>query len=234
MSLTDNARDVAFTTLWPSDTIVIVREGSFNRATDVVEVVGDAGSIYVYRIAHGFTRPVFVDLLWKMTADWTDGGCYDVADDISIAYSDSTYIYIVSSIFLTATGTFQYKVIGSWIYDFDTTNPLVQSYMSTTKDRLFDTSMNYQKIFKQGELSFGSSSTKSVTHSLGYRPNFRVFYEALPGEVWPMYAGGTANPFLYDFDMAECQARMKTTDLDVQLSSVTSTRRAWYKIYLDA
>jgi hypothetical protein len=234
MSLVSNAQNVAFTTRWPSDKIVGVWEGSFNRATDVTTVTGDFGSIYVYRIAHGLTRPVATDLLWKATAGWTDGGCTDNFGDISISYSDSTYIYVVSSAFAPAVGTMTYKVIGSWIPDYDNTNPLVSSYVSSNKTKVFDTSINYQKVYLQNALSYTSPSTQSVTHSLGYRPNFRVFYEAFNGQVWPCYSGGTANPFLYDSSMVECIASVTTTSLSVELLSVTGTKRAWYKVYLDA
>lgn len=234
MSLLSNAQDVSFTTRWPSDKIVGVWEGSFNRATDVIEVVGDSGSIFVYRVAHGLPRPVFSDLLWKIGGAWTDGGSADSIGDVSISYCDSTYLYIVSSVFVPAAGTFQYKVIGSWITDYDATNPLVASYVSTNKTKVFDTSVNYQKIYDQNVLTFPSAATQSVSHPLGYRANFRVFYEAITGEVWPMYAGGASNPFLYDSSMTECRARMKTTALEVQLETVVTTKRAWYKIYLDA
>jgi hypothetical protein len=228
MSLTSNARDVAFTTEWPSDKIVGVYEGSFNIATDVTTITADLGSIYVYRIPHGFSRPVFCDLLWKTTGSWNDAG------DGSIAYSDATYIYIVGAVFVPGAGTMQYKVIATWIDSYDNTNPLVPSFISSTKSKLFDTSDNYQKIYDQNVLSFGSSSTQIVSHSLGYRPNFRVFYEALPGQVWPMFAGGVANPYLYNSAMVEAHGRMKTTGLEVELDSVTVPTRAWYKVYLDA
>lgn len=234
MSLTSNARNVSFTTRWPTDKIVDVWEGSFNRATDVIAVTGDSGSLYVYRIKHGFTRPVAVDLLWQISGGWADGGSGDSAGDISIAYSDSTYIYIVSSLFVTATGTMNYKVIASWIDNYDATNPLVSSFISPQKNTIFDSRVNYQKIFDQNVLSFATDSTQSVTHILGYRANFRVFYEAIAGQVWPMYSGGASNPFLYDSGMAQSRARMTTSALQVQLETVSSTRRAWYKIYLDA
>lgn len=233
MSLISNARNVAFTTRWPTDKIVNVWEGSFNRATDVTAVTGDFGSIYVYRIAHGFTRPVAVDLLWKISGAWTDGGCADSANDVSIAYADSTYIYIVSSVFVTATGTMQYKAIGYWITNYDNTNPLVNSYISSNKNTIFDTRNNYQKIYDQNVLSFGSDSTQPVTHGLGYRPNYRVFYEAVAGQVWPMYSSGVSNPFLYDSHISECSAYATTSLLNISMSSVSSTKRAWYKIYLD-
>lgn len=233
MSLTSNANRVAFAAPhFNYDKIVAVFEGSFNRATDVIEVVGDAGSIYVYRIAHGFTRPVFPDLIWKISGNWTDSGCSD-GTDISIAYSDSTYIYVVSSVFSTASGTFQYKVIATWIDDYDGTNPTVGAFHDTTKAILFDSRANYQKIHDQGELSFASASTQNVSHGLGYRANFRVFYEALPGQVWPAFYGGASNPFLYQFSMSECMARMTSSALAIELFFVSSTKRVWYKIYLD-
>jgi hypothetical protein len=233
MSLTSNARNVSFSTRWPSDKIVGVWEDSFNRATDVTTVTGDLGSIYVYRISHGLTRPLATDLLWKISGSWTDGGSSD-GTDISISYSDSTYIYIVSSVFAPAVGTMNYKVIGTWITDYDNTNPLVASFVSPNKTTVFDTRVNYQKIFDQNVLNFASSGTQQVSHLLGYRANFRVYYEAIANHVWPMYAGGAANPFLYDSAMAECRARMTNNTLDVQLESVSSTRRAWYKVYLDS
>lgn len=234
MSLIDNAANVAFAVpRFNTDKIVGVWEGSFNRATDVVEVVGDAGSIYVYRRAHGFTRPVFADLLWKIGGGWTDGGCADSAGDVSIAYADSTYVYVVSSVFAPAVGTMQYKVIGSWIDSYDNTDPLVDAFHASTKATLFDSRENYQKIYDQDVLSFTVAETQTVTHSLSYRANFRVFFEAITGEVWPMYAGGASNPFLYDNGLTECRARMKVNTLEVELESVASTKRAWYKIYLD-
>lgn len=233
MSLASNARSVAFTTRWPSDKIVNVWEGSFDRATDVIEVIGDLGSIFVYRIAHGFTRPVATDLLWKISSGWADGGSADNAGDVSIAYSDSTYVYIVSSVFAPAAGTMYYKVIGMWITDYDNTNPLVNSYISSNKETVFNTRNNYQKIYDQNVLTYASSTTQSVIHGLGYKPNFRVFYEALPGQVWPMYAGGASNPFFYDSNMTECYASTTNSLLDVSLDFVSATTRAWYKIYLD-
>ena len=233
MSLISNARDVAFSTRWPTDKIINVWEGSFNRATEVTTVTGDLGTIYVYRIAHGLTRPVACDLLWTIGGAWTDGGSYDASTDISIAYSDSTYIYVISSLYVAAAGTMQYKVLGYWIDEYDTSNPLVESFVSSNKNTVFDTRDSYQKIYDQNVLGFGSSSTQPILHSLGYRPNYRVFYEAISGQVWPMFAGGISNPFLYDTSMAECTAYTTTTTLSVELSSVTSTRRAWYKIYLD-
>ncbi|HJQ08000.1 MAG TPA: hypothetical protein VJ836_00800 [Candidatus Saccharimonadales bacterium] len=233
MSLVNNSASVAFAGRYSTDKIVGVWEGSFNRATDVITRTGDLGTIYLYRIAHGYARPIAADLLWSTdNVTFADGGSSD-GTDISIPYSDNTYVYIISSLFAPAVGTMYYKLIGNWIDNYDNTNPLVNSYISSNKNILFDTRENYQKIYDQNVLSFTSASTQTVTHGLNRLANFRVFYEAFAGEIWPAYAGGASNPFLFDTAMTECDARMKVNTLEVELLTVPSTRRAWYKIYLD-
>lgn len=232
-SLVSNAANVAFASGYDIDKIVAVYEGSFNRATDVTAITGDLGDIYTFRIPHGFTRPVAVDLLWKIGGAWTDGGSADSIGDTSIAFCGNTNIHIVSSVFAPAAGTFQYKVVATWIADYDTTNPLVASFNSPTKSTNFDSRDNYQKIYDQGVLTFAAPGTQIRVHDLGRKPNFQVFYEATPGTVWPAYAGGASNPFLYDSAMTECEPYVTTTGLSITLSTVTTPKRAWYKIYLD-
>lgn len=234
MSLISDANDIAFFSTYDVDKIVGVWEGSFNRATDVITRTGDFGNIYLYRIAHGFTRPVFVDYIWQIGGVWADSGSLDDLGDTSIAFSDSTYIYIVSSVFAPAAGTMNYKVIASWITDYDTTNPSVTPYQSPLKQVNFDSRDNYQKIYRQNVLSYAVAGTQSVIHGIGRKVNFRVFYEAITNEVWPAFAGGASNPFLYSSTMTECRATNTTTTLSVQLEVVASTKRAWYKIYLDS
>lgn len=235
MSLVDSSEFIAFDTTHPIDKIVYVWEGNFNRATDVIERVGSFGSIYVYRIEHGFTRPVFVDLLWSDdNITWADAGVVaSPSGDVSLGFSDSTYVYVISSLFAPGVGTRYYKAIGFWIDDYDTTNPLVNTYESTNNTINFDSRLNYQKIFQQGALSFGSATTQSIAHNLNKRPNFRVFFEAFSGEVWPMNSGGASNPFLYDANQTECHSRINNTSLDIRLDTVPATRRAWYRTYLD-
>ncbi len=234
MSLISNAADVAFASSHNIDKIVGVWEGSFNRATDVIERVGDAGSIFVHRIPHGLTRPVFTDLLFTTASTFADGGNADDAGITSLAFSDSTYAYIVSSVFAPAVGTMQYKLIATWITDYDSTNPSVEPYQSTTKDINFDSRLNYQKIYLQDDLTFDSPGIQAAGHDLNSLANFRVFFESFDDEVWPMHAGGASNPFLYDnTDMCQCTAVMTTANLFVQLDTTPTPRRAWYKIYLD-
>lgn len=235
MSLVDNAQNVAFTTRWPTDKIVGVWEGSYNRATEVVTRTFTSGGmpydVFFYRIPHGFTRPVFCDLLWSTdNVVFSDGGSRALSVDPSIAFSDSTYIYIYDSQGAASAGTAYYKVIAVWIDEYDGTNPLVQPFVSTTKDILFDTRLNYQKIYQQGVLTFNSAGIQSVDHELLRRPNFRVYFESFSGEVWPMHNGSL---FTFDDNQTECKALMFDTGLAVQLISVPSARRAWYKVYLD-
>lgn len=246
MSLVDNARDVAFTTRWPTDKIVGVWEGSYNRATDVIFRTYTFSTVpydvYFYRIPHGFTRPVFCDLLWSNDGViYVDGGSGGlIGTEPSIAFSDSTYIYIYDSQGVAATGTAYYKVIAFWIDSYDGTNPLVSSYISSNKDVLFSTENNYQKIYLQGTSSFNfsagvaSSPTNSIAHGLGYMPNFRVFYEAFANEVWPMQDNGT---FLFADDQLACTANTTTSNLNITIdhpiSSSTTSARAWYRLYLD-
>lgn len=235
MFLVENANNVVFDTALSIDKIVDVWEGSFDKAT-AIKRSGDSGDIYVYRISHGFTRPIFVDLLWSDdNITWADSGVAQTSiGDFSLAFSDSTYIYIISSLFAPAVGTRYYKAIGFWIDDYDTTNPLVSSFLSANKKVNFDSRLNYQKIYDHNVLNFATATTQTVSHDLGIRPNFRVFFEAFPGEVWPMNSGGAGNPFNYDSNQTECKARMHSSGLDVTLSTVPSNRRAWYRIYADS
>lgn len=236
MSLVDNANSTVYATAFPIDKIVDVWEGSFNKATETIIRSGSFGDIYVYRIAHGFTRPVFVDLLWSDdNITWVDGGVAATAiGDVSLAFSDSTYIYIIGSLFAPGVGTRYYKAIGFWIDTYDATNPLVPGFLSSNKQINFDSRLNYQKIYRQNVLTFGSATTQTVTHGLGRRPNFRVFFEAFSGEVWPMNSGGASNPFDYDVNQTECHSRMNNTGLDITLDTVPASRRVWYRIYLDS
>lgn len=236
MSLVDNISDVAFASTYPVDKIVGVWEGTFNKSSDTTTRTGGAGSIKVFAIPHGYTRPVVVDLLWSDNGTtWADGGG-SIGTNTSIAFSDSTNIYIVAS---STTGTQHYKAIAVWMDEYDTSNPLVDSYISSTKDVLFDSRVNYQKINLEDETTyspgtFGSSQTISVSHSLGYKPNAKAWFEPFSGEVWPLNSGGAANPFLYDFAQDEAIMEIYSDRIDVIVSRFSNaTRKIWFKIYFD-
>lgn len=216
------------------DKIVRVFEGSYNAATDTIvrtyTLAGFPLDVYFYRFAHGLPRPVECDLLAS-----TDGGTtYVDGGHDRIAISDSTYVYIFDSVGVAGAGTVKYKVLCTWIDNYDNTNPFIESVMYRSKPFSLDSRLNYQKIYDQNVLTFNSSTSQTVIHSLGYSPNAKVFFEAFPGEVWPLNAGGASNLFLVDDNQAECRLKIETSQIVVSMDSVTSAKRAWYKIYYDA
>lgn len=237
MSLVNNIDKVAFASPYSIDKIVRVWEGTFSIPGST-ELREDEfiGSIRVHKIAHGFSRPVFVDLIWSLNGStWADGGG-TISGNSSIAFSDSTHIYIVAA---ASSGTQHYKVVASWIDTYDGSNPLVDSYSAPQKSVLFDSRDNYQKINKEGTTTypsgtFGSAHTVTVSHSLGYIPNAKAYFEPIAGEVWPLNAGGIQNPFLYDGNQDEAFMRIYNNRLEIEVLRFSgATRRVWYKIYYD-
>lgn len=236
MSLVDNIDKVAFTSRYPIDKIVGVYEGSFDKASDTTTRTGGITNINVFPIPHGQSRPVFVDLLWSDDdATYADGGS-NIGTNSSIAFSDDTNIYIIAS---SATGTQYYKAIAVWIDEYDDTDPLVEAFTPDANKPLFDSRSNYQKIYEDGEATysagtFGSSSTVTVLHPLGYKPNARAWFEPISGEVWPLNSGGAGNPFLYDFNQDEAHMEIYDSRVDIIVARFSNAeRKIWYKVYFD-
>lgn len=230
MSLATNASDgkVAYASEYATDKIVGIFPGSYNIATQTT-IIG--GFLYRYSIPHTFGRPVFAELV----ASYNGGNNEDGGAGFANVYSDSSNIYIITS---ASTGTVAYQVIATWIDNYDTSNPVITPSISVTNNKFFDSRNNYQKVYLQNVISApGTSGTASVNHNLGYTPNCKVFIEALPGQVWPMIAGGLADPWLYDFAAQyECEARISTTNVTMNYTggvSAASTVRIWYRIYFD-
>jgi len=233
MSLASNYQNVAFATEYAVDKIVGVYVGSFNAATQTT-VIG--GYLYQYSFSHPFTRPVFCELLWSLDGiTYADGGSGLLSGVPGIAYSDATNIYVTTGL---NVGTIYYKVIASWIDNYDTTNPLIAPVLNTVSNFYFDSRKNYQKIYKQDTLPLNSSSgTLSYIHGLGYTPNAKVFFESISGQVWPSIAGGTNNYFLYDpSSQYECEATITTSILNMVLQGGAGSvsTRVWYRVYLDS
>lgn len=228
-----STEDLGFTSDANIDKIVNVFEGSFSPGS--ATTIG--GFLKQHSISHGFSRPVYTDLLWSTdNTNWIDGGAGQAAGtfDSSIAYSDSSNVYILTT---RTTGTLYYKLICLWIDEYDGSDPDISDYAAATNTIALESDSNYQKIFSEGTLSFTANATKTATHSLTYRPNFRVYIEAISGEVWPANFGGASNPFLYDFtNQVEAEVWTSTTDVSVKFyyGSSTSTRKAWYKIFYDS
>lgn len=221
------------------DKIVGVWSGSYTKGTDTTtRTDGFVGSIEVYSFSHGFTRPVFISYLWSEdNVTWVDGGGTLTGGNSSIAFSDSSNIYLATS---STTGTQYYKVIAYWIDSYDGTDPTVGEYASGIKNTKFDSRLNYQKIAFEGETSyspgtFGSSTTITVPHTLAYIPNAKVFFEPIAGEVWPLNAGGASNPFLYDAAQDEAYMQIYSSIINITVNRFSNdTRRIWYRGYYDA
>lgn len=213
---------VAFLSSLNLDKIVRVYEGTYNRATD--PVLHNDG--YFYRIEHDLPRPVFCELMSS-----TGGITYDRT---SIAMSDSDYVYIFDG-FVPDVGTVYYKVICSWIDNYDSSNPSIESIMYRDKPFSLDSRLNYQKIYNQDVLTFNSSSTQTVLHELGYIPNAKGFFEPFPGEVWPLNSGGVSNPFLIDpATQLEGYIEIYSDRISVNVLGGTNfPARVWYRIYYD-
>ena len=241
MSLVSNATKVSYFSGYINDKLVRVFTGSYNAATDLTERAGDLGPIYVYRIAHGLTRPVFCELLWSDDGGTTfyDMGVGNLAGSAKIAFSDSTYVYIFHG-YSTAAATITYKVYCSWIENYDATDPLVDTISYTNAPIQFDSRLNFQKIYLQDELSFtpgtfGTTETQSISHPLGYTPNVKFYFEPFTNEVWPANGGGSSNFFLYDFEQDEAELEIYDSRVDFIINKFSNaTRRGWYRIYYDA
>jgi len=219
------------------DKIVAVFEGTFNNATDVLTRTGGISSFNYYRIAHGFPIPLFTELLWSTdNITYVDGGAgANASGQQSISYCDSTYIYIVAP---SAVGTTYYKVICSWITDYDENDYFVDISLLGNKPLVFNSANNYQKIFQEGVLTFDNTgvgpSTQTVIHDLGYTPNAKVFVEDFSGEVWTVNFGGASNPYNIDVSQMEGNYYVDTTLLSASAFFVTGTKRMWYRIYYDS
>lgn len=231
MSLQSNYQNVAFATEYAVDKIVGIYTDSFDAATQTT-VLG--GYLYQYAFSHSFTRPVFCELLWSLDgSQYADGGSGVLGGTEGIAYSDKNNIYVTTGI---NAGRVYYKVIASWIDNYDNTNPLITPVINTTNNFYFDSRKNYEKVYKQDILTLsGVSGTLSYIHGLGYPPNAKVYYEAFPGQIWPSIGGGE-NFFLYDpVNQYVCETTMTSSTLNINLQggvgSVSS--RAWYRVYLD-
>jgi hypothetical protein len=233
MSQVTNASKIAFSTAFNVDKIVGIYTGSYNSATQTTTL---GGYLYQYAIPHSFTRPVFCDLLVSTDGvNYQDGGTTG-GTLAGIAYSDASNIYVTTG---NASGTIFYKVVASWIDNYDTTNPLVTPvFQGLTNSAFFDSRQNYQKTYTAGVVTataLGTDTLFNIAHSLGYTPNAKLYFEAVSGQVWPQIYGGTNDYWLYATSMSECYEVISSSNLTIDCfpSATGHSTRVWYKIYLD-
>lgn len=233
MSLIDNTEKIALTSEYPTDKVVRTFKGSFNAATafDV------AGYMKRHVVNHDLTRPFIPRLKWSTdNVNWVDGGYSTRRGDTSylptIASTGDDYIHILTGI---TSGTVYYEITAVWIDDYDGSNPSIEPFHDPASPINFDSRDNLRSIFMQDELSTAdanSSGELEVFHNLGYEPDVWVYFESFVGEVWPAYAGGLSNFFLYDFsNQGELDYQIYSDRLFISYSGPAPDRRIFYRIY---
>jgi len=239
MSQISNVQNINFSTAFAIDKICGVLSNTFTAGAPTL-----GGYLYQYTIPHSFTRPTFCDALFsKDGTNYVPNGQADTSNSYNI-YSDSSNIYLITT---ATSGTIYYKEVSTWIDDFDNTNPLVsptfQTTLPTSDNTYFDSRKNYQKVLQQNVVSLSSPGagmvgTYTVNHNLGYVPNYKIFFESLPGQVWPSISGGAQDIWFYDTaHQYECYGVINSTTLTISYScgaSAAANFRVWYRIYYDA
>lgn len=233
MSLADFAAQISFTTRFETDKICGIITDSYNAA-DYDSVLG--GYLYVKAIPHTFIRPVFCDALFSNDGtNFTPNG--QVLEDLSASlnvFSDANNIYIMNT---ANSGTVSYKIVCTWIDNYDPSNPLITPMLiesSTTAKYYFDTRANYQKILLPGEVTLNGTGTQDIEHSLDYAPHYKIFFESLPGQVWPAISGGTQDIWFFDnINQHEIYATINNLNLTLNYNGPNIDFRVWLKIYYD-
>lgn len=237
------ANKVNFSSTVSTDKTCAILVGSFDAANYNTRLGDNIVFAYLYQtnIAHNFTRPAFIDIIWSTDGStYIPGGIFNGAGDTAVnAYSDSSNIYLLTNV---NTGTIYYKIIATWIDNYDTTNPLITPVLQTTNNNYFDTRQNYQKLFLASSVTVnspGSNTTASTTiaHGLGYTPNFRMYFNSLPNQMWPSITGGGQDTWLYINTQYECYGVVDANNLTLTYTAgltPASTMTIYYKIYYDS
>jgi hypothetical protein len=237
MGQSAHVSNIAYSNAFAIDKICGILSNTFTASAFNV-----GGYLYKYTIPHNLTRPAFCDALFSTSnSTFVPNGQNDATNAYN-CYSDSSNFYLLTT---ASSGLIYYKLVSTWIDNFDTTNPLITPVFNTTlvtsNSTNFDSRRNYQKVFKENVVTLnnpgvGNTGTYPITHNLGYVPNYKVFFESLPGQVWPLFGPGDSI-WLYDLThQYACTAVMNSTTLTIKYtpgSGSASTFRLWYRIYYD-
>lgn len=239
MSQVSNVSKINFSTAFLTDKICGILSNTFTASSPNL-----GGYLYQYTISHSFTRPVFCDALFSANGTtFVPNGQADALNSYNV-YSDSSNIYLLTT---ASSGTIYYKEVSTWIDGYDNSNPLISPILQTTLPTsdltYFDSRKNYQKIFMHDVRSVpfpgvGVTNFLTINHNLGYVPRYKVFFESLPGQVWPLISGGVQDIWLYDSaHQYECSSIADSTTLNLIYkggASAAPNFRLWYRIYYDS
>lgn len=230
MSLATNALNVASASELEPDKIVGILTGSY-AASSYTDILG--GYLYRKWIPHSFGRPVFCEMSWSVDGvNYIDSGSsVGNGSQAALAYADSSNIYILTT---SNAGTLSYKVIATWIDNYDNTNPLISPILNTTSKFYYDSRSNIPKILSSAPVTISGTGSLPIAHGLSYAPRFKGYFESLTGQVWPLISGGTGDIWLYDaINQMECSAVIDTTNVTLSYIGPVSSRKLWYRIYAD-
>lgn len=238
MSQQTNAKNINYSSTFSTDKICGVLSNTFTAGSFNL-----GGYLYQYTIPHSFTRPVFCDALFSTNGTtFVPNGISDTSNSYNV-YADANNIYLLTT---ANSGTIYYKEVSTWVDNYDSTNPLItptlQTTLPTSTLTYFDSRQNYQKVLLSNVVTLnnpgvGNLGKLVVTHNLGYIPRSRLFFESLPGQIWPSIWGGAQDIWLYDpAHQFECVGAMTNSELGISYQGGTSSAasfRVWYEVYYD-
>lgn len=241
MSQIKNVANINYSTAFATDKICGVLSNTFTASTFNT---GSPAYLYQYTLPHNLTRPSFMDGIFSLNnSTFVPNGQSDGTNSYFV-YSDSSNYYILTT---ANSGLVYYKIVSTWVDNYDATNPLITPVFNATLPSVnnttyFDSRSNYQKILTSNVVTLnnpgaGNTGTYTVAHNLGYTPNFKIHFESLPNQVWPTINGGTKDLWLYDpAHQYEVYGVVDNTNLTITYSggsTSASTFRTWYRIYYD-
>lgn len=227
MTQLDHVDNIASSSAFNSDKIVGIFRDSYLASS--ATPVGTDVTRYRHDIPHSFGRPVFCELSWSSDGiNYYDGGT-DNGSQAAIAYSDTTNIHVLT---LGNSGTIYYKIIATWIDNFDATNPSIAPVLNTTSNLYFDSRQAIPKVVGAGTTTISGSGSSGIIHGLTFSPRFKCYFESFANQVWPLIAGGVSDIWLYDFtNQAECSALIDSMEITLDYVGPVSSRKLWYRMY---
>lgn len=240
-----NIPDVNFASAYEIDKACGTIVGSYNASDGTAVSGSQTVPLYYYAIPHSFTRPVFVDMLISLNNSAYIPQGVDLSNGQSfMAYSDSSNIYLLNTD--NSNTIYYYWIVCTWINNYDTTNPLIkpsfQSVANNTSQTTFDSRQNYQKILSQDVQIYdnpglGTVGSATISHNLGYTPNYKIFFESVSGQVWPNIGNTFNELWPYSNSSYIVDGYIDTSNLNLIYQSSeysASTFKVWPRIYYDS